>query len=62
VTPIANAPLRRRIREATKRTAKLGKQRDAAPARVPLQALVEGDLIQLRVERKHISDLLKMIA
>jgi hypothetical protein len=59
---IANAPLRRRIRDATERVAKLEKRRDAAPARVPLQALVEGEVIQLRVERKHISDLLKMVA
>jgi hypothetical protein len=59
---IANAPLRRRIRDATERVAKLEKRRDAAPARVPLQALVEGEVIQLRVEQKHLSDLLKIVA
>jgi len=59
---IANAALRRRIRESTERIAKLERRRDATPARVPLQPLVEGEVIKLRVERKHISDLLKMVA
>jgi hypothetical protein len=32
------------------------------PARVPVQEVVEGEVIKLAVERKHITNLLKMVA
>lgn len=59
---IANAPLARRIRDAIERVAALEKKRATVPTRVPVQQLTEGEVVKLRVERKHISDLIKMVA
>lgn len=59
---IANAKLAQRIRDAMKRLATLEKKRARIPARVPVQEVVEGDIIQLATERKHLTDLLKMVA
>jgi transposase len=59
---IANAPLGRRILDAIEHVAALEKKRDVVPTRVPVQQLTDGEVVKLRVERKHITDLLKMVA
>jgi len=57
-----NAPLERHIREALKRVNALVKKRASVPTRIPVQQLTEGEVLKLRVERKHVTDLLKMVA
>ncbi|UCC74303.1 MAG: hypothetical protein JSV86_07030, partial [Gemmatimonadota bacterium] len=59
---IANSMLAKRIRGAMKQVATLENRRARVPARVPVQEVVEGDVIKLAVERKHLSNLLKMVA
>jgi len=59
---IAQAPLARKIREAIEKVTDLERQRTAVPTRVPVQQLTDGEVIKLRVERKHITDLIKMVA
>jgi hypothetical protein len=59
---IANAPLGRRITDAVAKVAALKRQRAAVPTRVPVQQIREGEVGKLRVERKHFTDLLKMVA
>jgi len=59
---IANAPLGRRIHEAIEQVSTLEKKRAAVPARIPVGQLTEGEVVKLRVERKHIVDLVKMVA
>ncbi|MCP5043057.1 MAG: hypothetical protein GY944_18690, partial [bacterium] len=38
------------------------KQRATIPVRVPVQEVVEADVIKLSVERKHLTDIIKMVA
>jgi hypothetical protein len=45
-----------------RRITQLETQRAAAPTRVPVQEVVEADVVQLALERKHLTDLLKMVA
>jgi len=59
---IANAALSTRLRQAMRRLAELETQRAALPVRVPVQEVVEADVLKLSVERKHLTDLLKMVA
>lgn len=59
---IANAPLGRRIRDAIEHVTALEKRRNKAPTRVPVQQLTDAEVVKLRVERKHITDLIKMVA
>jgi prepilin-type processing-associated H-X9-DG protein len=59
---IANAQLTNRIAAALKRIVDLEKRRARVPARVPVQEVVEGDVVKLSVERKHLTDILKMVA
>jgi hypothetical protein len=59
---IANAPLGRAILDAMKQVTELEKMRALVPTRVPVQQVTEGEVIKLAVERKHITDLLKMVA
>jgi transposase len=59
---IANAPLGQVILDAMKGVVALEKQRASVPTRVPVQQVTEGEVIKLSVERKHITDLLKMVA
>ncbi len=59
---IANAELSARVRQAMRRIQKLESQRAAIPARVPVQEVVAADVVKLAVERKHLTDLLKMLA
>ncbi|HJL14572.1 MAG TPA: hypothetical protein RMH99_02880, partial [Sandaracinaceae bacterium LLY-WYZ-13_1] len=57
-----NAPLSQSIREAMDRVETLEDERKSMPARVPVRDVVDGDIIKLRVERKLLTDLLKMVA
>jgi hypothetical protein len=59
---IANAPLAARVRQAIGRIHQLETKRATVPARVPVQQVVAADVVQLAVERKHLTDLLKMVA
>jgi transposase len=59
---IANAPLGRRILDAVESVAALEEKRATVPARVPVQQLTDGEVVKLCVERKHITDLIKMVA
>ncbi|MHC4235570.1 MAG: putative transposase [Planctomycetota bacterium] len=59
---IANAPLGKAILDAMKRVTELESKRASVPTRVPVQQVTEGEVIKLSVERKHITDLLKMVA
>ncbi len=52
---IANAAISARVRTALRRITELEKQRATIPARVPVQEVVEADVIKLAVERKHAS-------
>jgi len=58
----ASAPYELRIRQALENIKELEQKRDTIPSRVPIQQLTNGDVIKLDVERKHISDLFKMVA
>lgn len=59
---IANADLAARVRQAMRRIQELETKRATVPARVPVQEVVAADVVKLAVERKHLTDLLKMIA
>jgi transposase len=59
---IANASLSARLRAAMKRITELESKRATIPARVPVQEVVEAEVVKLAVERKHLTDLLKMVA
>ncbi len=59
---IANSELAQRIRDAMQRVTNLEQRRARLPARVPVQEVSQGEVIKLAVERKHLHDLLKMVA
>jgi hypothetical protein len=59
---IANAPLGKALLDAMKRVVELETKRASVPTRVPVGQVIEGEVIKLAVERKHITDLLKMVA
>jgi transposase len=59
---IAHASHNREIVAALERLAALEAKRSAVPRRVPVQNVVEGQVIKLAVERKHLTNLLKMVA
>jgi hypothetical protein len=59
---VAHAPLGRRLLDAMKRVSTLETKRASVPTRVPVQKVTEGDVVKLSVERKHLTDLLKMVA
>jgi hypothetical protein len=59
---IANAPLNKKLLEALERVVELEKKRARVPARVPVNEVVTGDVVKLKVERKHLTDILKMVA
>ena len=58
----ANAPLTKSIRDALETIRALEKKRAAVPTRVPVQKLTQGEVVKLAVERKHLTDLFKMVA
>ena len=59
---IANAALAERLRQAMRRIHELETKRLTLPTRIPVQEIVGADVIKLAVERKHLTDLLKMLA
>jgi transposase len=59
---IAHAAAGRQILKAMKRVTDLERRRAAVPTRVPVRQVVQGEVIKLEVERKHLSDILKMVA
>ena len=59
---IANAPKGRAVLAALQRYADLERRRAAVPHRVPVQNVVDGQVVKLATERKHLTNLLKMVA
>lgn len=59
---IANSALRKRIVERMETVAELEARRAKVPARVPVGQLSEEEVVKLATERKHLSDLFKMVA
>ena len=59
---IANAELRKQIFGVMKRIADLEARRAKIPSRVPVNRAVDDEIVELAVERKHLTDLLKMVA
>jgi len=59
---IANAPLARRLEAAIEKLQALQQKRRSVPTRVPVQQLANEDVVKLRVERKHLTDIVKMVA
>jgi transposase len=59
---IANAPLSRAIVNQMERIMSLEQRRTKTPTRVPVQQVARGEIVKLGTERKHLTDLLKMVA
>ena len=59
---IANASIARELETAMKRVENLQRRRDATPKRVPVRAITQGPVVKLSVERKHLTNLVKMVA
>ncbi len=59
---IAKAPHNRELLAALGRCVDLQARRAKLPRRVPVQQVVEGPVIQLEFERKHLTNLIKMVA
>jgi hypothetical protein len=59
---IANAPLGRQVLAAMHTVAAIEHRRATVPRRVPIQQLAPGEVVKLATERKHLTDLLKMVA
>jgi len=59
---IANAGAGGRIESAREHLKNLRDRQKRVPARVPIQSITEGEVVKLAVERKHITNLIKMIA
>jgi transposase len=59
---IAQGPLGQKIWKAGQRILQLEKRRAAMPRRVPVQAVTEEPVIKLAPERKHLTNLIKMVA
>ena len=59
---IAHGKLAARLRKAFERITALEQARAAAPARIPVQVVVQTDVVKLAPERKLLTNLLKMVA
>ncbi len=59
---IANASKGREVLAALQRYVDLETRRAAVPRRVPVQNVVDGHVVKLATERKHLTNLLKMVA
>ena len=59
---IANASIGRALEAAMRRVDDLQRRRDATPKRVPVKAITQGTVVKLSVERKHLTNLIKMVA
>jgi hypothetical protein len=58
----ANATLGHQVLTAMRTVAAIEHRRAAVPRRVPIQQLASGEVVKLATERKHLTDLLKMVA
>ena len=59
---IAQGKLGQKIWNAFERVRQLEKRRAAAPRRVPVQSLTDSPVVKLAPERKHLTNLIKMVA
>ena len=59
---ITHGALRKKLRAARDRLAKLIAQRRALPQRIEIRDLSEPVVVKLATERKHLTDLTKMVA
>jgi len=59
---IANAGLARQVWSALRRCLQLERKRDATPSRVPVAQVVGEEVVKLSTERKHLTNLVKMVA
>jgi transposase len=59
---IANAALAKEIHEQQRRVLDLEHKRAAVPRRIPVRQRAAGEVIKLSTERKHLTNVLKMIA
>jgi hypothetical protein len=59
---IATAKLAAPVRDALRRYTKLEAQRARVPRRIPIGEVVAGNVVQLATERKHLTDVIKMVA
>jgi hypothetical protein len=58
----ATASLARPVRDALRRYAALEARRAKVPRRIPVSEVVDGDVIKLSAERKHLTNVIKMVA
>jgi len=59
---IAHGELRHAVRAVVKRITTLEAKRANVPTRVPVRDVVDGDVVKLAPERKHLTSILKMVA
>jgi hypothetical protein len=59
---IAQGKLGGKIRSAVQRVLQLEKRRASVPRRVPVQTVTEERVVKLASERKHLTNLIKMVA
>jgi len=59
---VAKSKLARRIRAAFDRVAALEEKRSSLPARIPVGEAVGGQVVKLAPERKHLTNIIKMVA
>jgi transposase len=59
---IATAKIAKPVRDALRRYATLEARRAKVPRRIPIGDVVPGEVIQLATERKHLTDVIKMVA
>jgi transposase len=59
---IANAKIAKPVRDALRHYATLEARRARLPRRIPVGDVVAGQVIQLAAERKHLTDVIKMVA
>ena len=59
---IANAPISAAIRDQLKQLRDLIARREKTPSHVPVRDVVAGEILKLAPEKKHLTDVLKMVA
>ncbi len=59
---IAHGKIGKEIRAAAQRLEKLERERSSVPRRIPVAQRAEGEVLKLATERKHLSNILKMVA
>ena len=59
---LIDRPARRELGAAIAESLKLGRRRAAIPRRIPVGQRTDGEVVKLSTERKHLSNVLKMVA